>query len=274
MANTLTQVQIAYIDKIMGCLTTDTRFEALLAAGDLARGKQNELSSLDLLLICKDETYKEVFTSRYVFAAQIGGLLSAFPANHRGKAYQLVCLYGPELTCINMSFVARKYIQHEPVSPKIIWKTEHSDIENYITQTSPLVNEHNADWFELRAWAWLHECSLQLLRGELFEAISQLDFFRRRILGPMLQRNLGQPQLNLKEIDTLPEPFNNMLATTIAVYSRESIFSAIRSSIRIYLQLRKDAPPEHPVGDMPELLYKTLQQTPSGEPTAFANTRF
>ena len=274
MANTLTLLNVSYIDKITAQLQTDGRFEALLAAGDIARKEHGELSNLDLLIICHESTYKEAFASRYTFAAQIGGLLSAFPANHRGKPYQLVCLYGPELTCINLSFVTRKYIQHEPVRPKTLWKMDASSIENFIAQTPPVSTNHTADWFELRAWAWLHECSTQLLRGELFEAIGQLDFFRRRILAPMLQRNLGRPESGLKELDTLPEPFNNLLATTIAVYSRESIFSALRSSIRLYLRLRKDNPPQHPVENMPELLYKTLQQTPSGEPTPYANTQF
>lgn len=45
----------------------------------------------------------------------------------------------------------------------------------------------DAEWFESRARIWLHAV-VKLGRGELFEAIGMLSFFREQVLGPMLYR--------------------------------------------------------------------------------------
>lgn len=40
-------------------------------------------------------------------------------------------------------------------------------------------------WFEARAWIWLHYAATKLARGELYEAIGMLGFFREQVLGPL-----------------------------------------------------------------------------------------
>ena len=51
------------------------------------------------------------------------------------------------------------------------------------------------------AWVWLHYVATKLLRGEHFEAIGGLDFFRDQVLGAMLQRNAGRRPRGVRRVE-------------------------------------------------------------------------
>ena len=44
-------------------------------------------------------------------------------------------------------------------------------------------------------------CATKLLRGELYEAVGMLAFFREQILGPMFHREAGRPQRGVRRIE-------------------------------------------------------------------------
>ncbi len=41
-------------------------------------------------------------------------------------------------------------------------------------------------------WIWLHYAATKLARGELYEAIGMLAFFREQVLGPLIYRRAWQ----------------------------------------------------------------------------------
>lgn len=259
MGNALTPLHVSYLEKLTSALEKDSRFEALLAIGSLAQKQLDKYSDLDLVLVVKELFYKDVISKRYTFAAQLGNLLSAFSGTHRGDQRLLICLYGPQLLHVDLHFFTFSDLSRLCERPKILWSASGSPIQETIQETAFKPAQHSDDWFELRAWMWLHEASARYLRGELYSAIDVLSTLRETVLAPMLQRKLGTQFYNTRKLDMQPEPFNKMLASTLAVYSRESVYSALMSSMRLYLELREDSPPPHPVNGMPERIEKLLQ---------------
>ena len=104
-----------------------------------------------------------------------------------------------------------------------------------------------------RSWAWLHYGATKLHRGELFEAISTLDFFRGMVLGPLLQREAGLPPRGVRRIEDIPGAASR-LARTIAGPDRMSVRVALECAAALYVELRQAAPPPRPVAHMPRAL--------------------
>ena len=90
-------------------------------------------------------------------------------------------------------------------------------------------------------------------RGEYFEALSGLDFFRDVVLGPMLRRNAGERSLGLRRIECSPGARDRLLPT-LAAYDRAAIAEALRRTIALYVELRAADPPPTSTEHMPQAL--------------------
>lgn len=107
-----------------------------------------------------------------------------------------------------------------------------------------------SEWFESRAWIWLHYAVVKLGRGELFEAIGMLSFFREQVLGPMLYRQTNLPQRGVRRIELHGIDPDGLLASTLATHDRDSVSMAIRMAVDAYIDLRADALPENIADDV------------------------
>jgi hypothetical protein len=96
------------------------------------------------------------------------------------------------------------------------------------------------------------------LRGELFEAISMLAFFRDQVLGPMLHRRAGRSQRGVRRIEAHSLDETGQLAATVARHELESVKAALVAAIDLYLKLRADEPPRSQVQGMPQALFDFL----------------
>ena len=106
---------------------------------------------------------------------------------------------------------------------------------------------------------WLHYAATKLLRGELFEALGMLAFFREQVLGPMLHRRAGRPQRGVRRVEALGLDPDGLLEAATARHDRASVESAIRAAAAAYIRLREDVLPEEPVPSMPKALLDMLQ---------------
>ena len=93
----------------------------------------------------------------------------------------------------------------------------------------------------------------KLLRGEHFEAIGGLDFFRDQVLGAMLQRNAGRRPRGVRRVEDV-EGAKALLAPTLPSTGHRSIAEALKRSAALYVELREAEPPSSPVKGMPGLL--------------------
>lgn len=72
--------------------------------------------------------------------------------------------------------------------------SDNTALERRLVKFSAHWPNMTPEWFESRSWIWLHYAVVKLGRGELFEAIGMLAFFREQVLGPMLYRRANLPQ--------------------------------------------------------------------------------
>jgi hypothetical protein len=258
MIGTLPAFHAAFLDKARGTLSTDPRIQSLLAGGSLIHGGMDEFSDLDFVVVVEDDSYPEVLASRMDIARRLGSLLSAFTGEHVGEPRLLICLYGPELLHIDLKFVTMSDLDRLVERPIILWSRDEGAVEERLDRADISWPNRDPDWFEARAWIWLHYGAARALRGEFFEAISMLAFFRDQVLGPMLHRRAGRPQRGVRRVEAYRLDDTGQLAATVARHDFGSVQASLVAAIDLYLTLRADDPPRSEVEGMPQALFEFL----------------
>jgi predicted nucleotidyltransferase len=258
MISTLPGYHAAFLDKARGVLSTDPRIHTLLAGGSLIHGGMDEFSDLDFVVVVEEDSYAEVLASRMEFARRLGPLLSAFTGEHVGEPRLLICLYGPELLHIDLKFVTMADLDRLVERPIVLWSRHKAAVDERLDRADISWPNLDPDWFEARAWIWLHYGAARALRGELFEAISMLAFFRDQVLGPMLHRRAGRPQRGVRRVEAHGLDGTGQLAATVARHDFGSVKASLVAAIELYLKLRADEPPRAEVKGMPQALFDFL----------------
>jgi predicted nucleotidyltransferase len=258
MTSTLPTYHAAFLDKACGILSTDPHIHTLLAGGSLIYGGMDEFSDLDLVVVVEEDSYTEVLASRMEIARRLGPLLSAFTGEHVGEPRLLICLYGPELLHIDLKFVTMSDLDRLIERPIVLWSRDQVAVEERLDRAEISWPNLDPDWFEARAWIWLHYGAARALRGEFFEAISLLAFFRDQVLGPMLHRRAGRPQRGVRRVEAYGLDATGQLAATVARPDFGSVKASLVAAIELYLKLRADEPPRSEVKGMPQALFEFL----------------
>ena len=254
MADTFSDPQAEMLDRVVAKLQDDVRFEALLASGSLAYGGFDAHSDLDLVVVTRLDSHAAVMAERRGFGSDLGELLTAFTGEHVGEPRLLICLFGPPLLHVDLKFVTLDDLDGLAERPVVLWAREAGVVERRLDTARVRPSGKDPQWFEDRAWLWLHYGATKWLRGEYFEAISTLDFFREKVLGPMLQRNSGKPQRGVRRVEGLPQA-EARLGATLAGYDRAAIGRALKQAAALYIELREPEPPPAPTAHMPALLF-------------------
>lgn len=263
MPSNLPQVHANFLNQVRDSVESDRRLSALLIGGSYIHGGFDDYSDLDFVIVVNDENYKDVMATRLAFASTIPSLISAFTGEHVGEPRLLICLYGPPLLHVDLKFVLASDLDRQIERRAILFARNPSEIEARVQAGEIAWPNHPSDWFEPRAWIWLHYAATKLARGELYEAIGMLAFFREQVLGPLLYRRAGKNQRGVRRIETLRLDEHGMLAATVATNDASSVRRAIEECIDIYMDLRSDDPPSHPTGAMPGLLRDFLHSVNS-----------
>jgi hypothetical protein len=221
-------------DRVVAAVRCDDRFEALLGTGSLAYGGFDEHSDLDFVIVVRAADHAAAMAGRQAFAAGLGSLL-AFGGEHVGEPRLLICLFGPPLLHVDLKFIVPGDLSALSERPMVLWARNSDDLERRL------------------AWVWLHYVATKLLRGEHFEAIGGLDFFRDQVLGAMLQRNAGRRPRGVRRVEDV-EGAKGLLAPTLPSTGHRSIAEALKRSAALYVELRTAEPPSSPVKGMPGLL--------------------
>lgn len=260
MSRALPALHAGLVERVRREVERDDRLSALLAGGSYIHGGFDEHSDLDFVIVVEQAHYAEVMASRREFAERIGGLLAAFTGEHVGEPRLLICLFGPPLLHIDLKFVTMADLDKLVERPAVLFARDPAAIEARLDAASIAWPNATPDWFEQRAWIWLHYGAAKLARGELFEAIAMLAFFRDQVLGPMLHRRAGRPQRGVRRIESLGEEITAQLAKAMPARDAASVREALRSAGEMYLELRADQPPQTTVDHMPDLLWRYLDE--------------
>jgi len=260
MPSTIPQLHTQFLEKIRSEVARDTRLNALLAGGSYIHGGFDQQSDLDFVVVVEDDKYQEVMSSRHDFAHRIDGLLSAFTGEHVGEPRLLICLYGPCLIHVDLKFVKSADLGRLIERPAVIFARDADHTKSLLDAAAIAWPNAAPEWFEQRAWIWLHYGATKLIRGELFEAIGILAFFREQVLGPMLHRRAGRPQRAVRRMELLDSMASKQLARTVAAHDAASVRAALEAAIELYIDLRSDEPPREVVREMPEALLRYLNE--------------
>lgn len=263
MPSNLPQAHAKFLERVRNAVESDNRFSALLIGGSYIHGGFDEHSDLDFVIIVKDECYADVMATRMTFANALPDFVSAFTGEHVGEPRLLICLYGPPLLHVDLKFVLVSDLDHQIERRAVLFARDPLEIETRIKAGEVAWPNLSPEWFEARAWIWLHYAATKLARGELYEAIGMLGFFREQVLGPLFYRRAGQNQRGVRRLEALGLDRHERLAATVAQHDASSVREAIESSIDIYLDLREDDPPLKTTRMMPELLRDFIEHSTS-----------
>ena len=258
MSSTIPALHQKFMERVRHEVAHDPRLAALLAGGSYIHGGFDDHSDLDFVVVVQDESYSEVMASRNEFAERLGDLLAAFTGEHVGEPRLLICLYGPKLIHIDLKFVKSSDLSRLVERPAVLFARDPRKVESFLEAAVIEWPNASPEWFEQRAWIWLHYGAAKLARGEVFEALGMLAFFRDQVLGPMLHRRAGRPQRGVRRIETLGGPTVEELARTLPTFDTESVRAAFLHAIDMYLDLRGDQPPSRETRSMPAAIRNYL----------------
>jgi predicted nucleotidyltransferase len=241
------------LDRVIAAVSADGRIEAVLGAGSLANGGFDEQSDFDFVIVGDVPG-----ADRRAFAEAMGTLLSAFTGEHAGDPDLLICLYGPPLLHVDYKFAPRAALTRFGERPVVLWARDPAATERWLSDVPVGRTVPDAQWFEDRAWLWLHYGATKWARGEYFEAIGTLDFFRSMVLGPMLQRIAGLPMRGQRHLEQVPGAHDALLPT-LAGHDAKTIRRALTEAAALYVELRHADPPPRPTPQMPEALLDYLR---------------
>lgn len=260
MPSMLPQLHHDFVERVRTEVSRDHRLTALLAGGSYIHGGFDPYSDLDFVIVVDGESHDDVMATRRQFAERVGGLLSAFTGEHVGEPRLLICLHGPPLIHVDLKFVVPEDLSHLVERPAVLFARDAEDIEARLDAATIRWPDLPPEWFEQRAWIWLHYGAAKLGRGELFEAMGMLAFFRDQVLGPMLHRRAGRPQRGVRRMEMSSGTERELLTRTVATHDADSVRNALAAAMDAYLDLRNDAPPQNTVGHMPDALRDYLNE--------------
>lgn len=249
MLSALPDLHRSFAEQLKLKFQADPRIHSLLAGGSLVHGGFDKYSDLDFVVVVDPLYYDEILAQRIVLAGTLGHLLHAFTGEHVGEPRLLICLYGPELLHVDLKFVTLEMLTQRVEEPAVLFTRDNLALEHQLAKFSAHWPNMTPEWFESRAWIWLHYAVVKLGRGELFEAIGMLSFFREQVLGPMLFRRANLPQRGVRRIEFLSIDPDGLLISTVATHDRDSVGMAIRKAVDAYITLRADALPENIADD-------------------------
>jgi len=241
------------LSRVLASVPADPRFEALLGTGSMVTRGFDDESDLDLVLLVRPDAFAGAMADRRTFAGGLGDLLACFGGEHVGEPRLLICLYGPPLLHVDFKFVSADDLTGFVERPLLLWAREPETMKCRLAALQIKPAHHDGQWFEDRAWVWMHYSATKIRRGEYFEALAALDFFREAVLGPMLRRQAGERPRGLRRIEKSPGAVERLLPT-VATCDRVSLVAAWRGSAALYLDLRAADPPPHPIAEMPGAL--------------------
>ena len=259
MRDAVPRLHAMFIDRIRAEVERDPRVVALLAGGSYIHGGFDAYSDLDFVVVVEEAAHAAVMASRREFAARLGPLLAAFTGEHVGEPRLLICLYGPQLLHVDLKFVTATDLDRRVERPAVLYARDPAAIDARLDEAAIAWPDASPEWFEDRAWIWLHYCAAKLGRGELFEAIAMLAFFRDQVLGPMLHRRARRPQRGVRRIERYDQEGSTRLAQTVASHDDASVRAALLAAIALYVELRADALPKAEVEGMPGALLRYVQ---------------
>ena len=206
-------------------------------AGSFVDGTPDEYSDLDLRVVVRDGALERVFARRAEVASNSGPLIAAFTGEHVGEPQLLITLY-EDLVHVDFLFVALAEAAERNLGRQVQVLWERTP-EVSAALSHPYVADPIADlnYVEARIWTWTWYIQSKILRGELWEAVSALNFVRDVALFRLLALEHGVRFRGARHVQELLGEHAATFAQTQAVVEQSALLKALRATVRLYLEL-------------------------------------
>lgn len=165
MLNTLPDLHRSFAEQLKLKLQSDSRIHSLLAGGSFIHGGFDQYSDLDFVVVVDPLYYDEIMAQRMAFAGTLGHLLHAFTGEHVGEPRLLICLFGPELLHVDLKFITLDMLTQRVEEPAVLFTRDNDALKRQLAKFSAHWPNMTPEWFESRAWIWLHYAVVKLGRG-------------------------------------------------------------------------------------------------------------
>lgn len=229
----------AFIQNLVSLISADGRFSGISLSGSGSEDKLDRYSDLDFVLAIQPQHVEEVMAQRKEIAGSLGKLLVSFTGEHVGEPRLLICLYeSDEVLHIDLKFVSAEDVGERVDRPLILWEEQDCLSREYTHESSGYPIQP-LQWYEDRIWVWIHYGASKAGRGELFEAIELLSFFRQAVLGPLFMLANGMEPVGVRKIELLLPDVAEKLQSTLAQYNKASVLTSLDNVADLYCQARE-----------------------------------
>jgi len=236
-------IQIEFAEQTVERVKNNPDVVGLAVGGSWITNEIDQYSDLDFVLVTKTKISDDK-RKMINFASGLGNLLNAFTGEHIGEPRLLICLYDNPLLHVDIKFVTPDEFKRRVEDPVILWERENM-LTEIIKSTKSEWPKLDFQWIEARFWTWVHYATLKIGRGEYFEVLDVLSYFRVNVIAPLLQLKNGQLPRGLRKVEF---NFGNVdlekLKATVPEYEINSIINSLEKIIELYQELRKDIYPD------------------------------
>lgn len=240
---TLPELHRDFLAGALEILGDDARLVGVAVGGSFISDALDDHSDLDLVIAVEPPAWPEILDDRKALAARLGPLLEAFTGEHVSEPRLLVCLYGPPLLHVDLKFVSLDDVAQRVEDPVILWERD-GRLSDQLATESAHYPQPELDWLEERFWVWCHYTSGKIERGELFEAINALAYYRFKVLGPLALQAAGARPDGLRRFETEVSELVEQMRRCVGGYDAASLTEALLAIVELYRQLRHARDPE------------------------------
>jgi predicted nucleotidyltransferase len=233
-------------ERILGLLEQDARVLGVYLSGSFASGKPDVYSDLDFGILVRAEAREQVRQEHEKLRAQVGDILSDFPATHLGDPNQVITLYREDCPV----HVDYQYRIKEELTPRakdrnvLVLLDRSGELEEWKDACggaveSPAPTPEQLQYFEDRLWAWCIYTGSKIKRGELWEAREAIEYIRNNVLVRVAYYLHSLPFEGNRRIDTkFPGATISLLESTLrGGHSQKEYSDALFALANAYVQL-------------------------------------
>lgn len=229
-----------FVERVCELFARDTRVLGIAAGGSWLTDTMDEYSDLDFVVVTENDGHASALADAMVFAESMGPLVGAFTGDHVGEPRLLICLYdGTPPLHVDFKFVAERDLGVRVEDPAVLWERD-GRVTAALRRGIAAYPMPSLQWTEDRFWIWVHYITTKIGRGELFEVLDALAFFRARVLGPLALMRAGERPAGVRRIEVLAPAAAESLAATVATRDAADGMRALRAAIDFYVSLRGD----------------------------------
>jgi len=234
------------VEKVLGLLEQDQRVLGVYLSGSFASGKPDAYSDLDFGILVPAEARAQIRQEHEKLRAQVGDILSDFPATHLGDPNQVITFYREDYPV----HVDCQYRIKEELTPRardrnvLVLLDRSGELEEWKDACGGAVESHaptaeQLQYFEDRLWAWCIYTDSKIKRGELWEARDAIEYIRNSVLVRVAYYLHSLSFEGNRRVDTkFPGATISLLESTLqGGHSQKEYSDALLALANAYVQL-------------------------------------